>query len=1391
MGDQENALKDEVPTEKVPSLIYRPSGRSLGIIYENVTVFGAESGTDGISNLPAILFKIAKWPFSKLLTRKADASTKIIENVSGVLFPGETLLVLGRPGSGCSTALKVLANNHESFQDVRGMVSYAGLESKEMLEKFPSEVIYVSEEDIHFPTLKVKDTLGFGFRLRKPASEQRDDAAFADEMTDASLSAMGMMHTKDTIVGDAFIRGLSGGERKRITLGEGLAVNPAFGSWDNPIRGLDSSSATQFLRTLRSVSKSSGMSNAVSIYQVSEKIYEECFDRVMVLHEGQMIFYGLTSDAKQYFTDLGFECRNRQTTPDFLTSVTSPAERLIREDHKASFVPLTPVEMAHAFRNSTHYRKLLDEMERYRTTVVQDQNTITQFAQSVDELRSKWTLGKASAPTPLFKQVWVTLRRHYQLLWGERRTFYALIAFNLANALINGSSYYMAPKDATGSYERSCALFFSLIYFCLVGMAETTVTVKSRDVLLKQSKYGFLRPAALVIAQALADIPVAFIQCLLFTCCYYFTIGLVKTASAFWIFVLVVFTYYSAIQSMFRMLGAWSPNTSIALLLAGSAVPVNLLWSGFSPTRPTQLRWGSWIRRIAPSPWALEALIGNEFSGIDLTCHESQMVPTGSGYDDLRYQTCSIVGSEKGHRSVIGTTYMTHQFAFSRENLWRNFGILLVLWFLYTLLAGLGLTIMTRETSGSHSRVFKKSKSTSLARHATLSDDVERNSNTSSHSSSISTVQIDENEPIGQVSSKPHGSVFSFKDLSYYVNVNSEEKQLLRSISGYVKPGQLTALMGASGAGKTTLLDTLAQRNSSGRVEGQLRINGKPLGPTFPRSCGFVMQQDVHEPLATVREALQFSARMRQPANISDSEKMAYVENVINTLDMESIADAIIGTPGDGKLSVEERKRITIGVELAARPSALLFLDEPTSGLDSQAAFSLVMFLRRVAQQGIPIICTIHQPSGVLFNMFDRILLLAPGGRTVFAGETGENSANVVEYFQKNGAVIAANDNPAEFIISLVSSQGADSHPWSEVWNQSEERKTLDEVVSELQSDDSLANSYIADDVDTNQGEYALPLYAQTLEVTKRHWISVWRNGFYNFSRIWKALFIEMFIAFAFFKTKDTQQGLQNHMVAILLLAWIIPASCADIQNVWFEKWAIFTAREKNGIYDWKALVSACVAVELPWQIGTYTLIFLATYWTIGFPTTTTATGYFYFIWLLLAIFGTTYSQLLAALFPNATMSGHANSLIWCILMVFSGVLTPKAYMNDFYRPWLFWVDPMRYFFGGSVSSALHGLRVKCGPDELVKFDPPPGQTCGEYAARFISQSAGYLVNETSSVNCQYCQYSVGDDYLETLNFHYSDKWRDWAVFLGFCITNIVLLYIVMWWNKGRLQRRV
>jgi len=134
-----------------------------------------------------------------------------------------------------------------------------------------------------------------------------------------------------------------------------------------------------------------------------------------------------------------------------------------------------------------------------------------------------------------------------------------------------------------------------------------------------------------------------------------------------------------------------------------------------------------------------------------------------------------------------------------------------------------------------------------------------------------------------------------------------------------------------SGAGKTTLLNCLSNRVTQGVITGQILIDGRPLPTSFQRSTGYVEQQDVHEPRSTVREALQFSALLRQPPEVPTHEKLAYVDKVLKLLELEDIADAIIGTPGNG-LSSEQRKRATIGVELASRPQLLLFLDEPTSG---------------------------------------------------------------------------------------------------------------------------------------------------------------------------------------------------------------------------------------------------------------------------------------------------------------------------------------------------------------------------------------------------------------------------------------------------------------------------
>src|SRR4051812_42292461 len=164
-----------------------------------------------------------------------------------------------------------------------------------------------------------------------------------------------------------------------------------------------------------------------------------------------------------------------------------------------------------------------------------------------------------------------------------------------------------------------------------------------------------------------------------------------------------------------------------------------------------------------------------------------------------------------------------------------------------------------------------------------------------------------------------------------------------------------------------------------GVVTGQMLVDGRERDTGFQRKTGYVQQQDLHLETSTVREALRFSAMLRQPKSVSTKEKYDYVEEVIKMLHMEDFSEAIVGNPGEG-LNVEQRKLLTIGVELAAKPALLLFLDEPTSGLDSQSSWGIVSFLRQLANSGQAILATIHQPSAILFQEFDRLLFLANGG---------------------------------------------------------------------------------------------------------------------------------------------------------------------------------------------------------------------------------------------------------------------------------------------------------------------------------------------------------------------------------------------------------------------------
>ena len=227
-------------------------------------------------------------------------------------------------------------------------------------------------------------------------------------------------------------------------------------------------------------------------------------------------------------------------------------------------------------------------------------------------------------------------------------------------------------------------------------------------------------------------------------------------------------------------------------------------------------------------------------------------------------------------------------------------------------------------------------------------------------------------------------------------------------------------------------MNTLAQRSSIGIVTGSMFLDGKPLPKSVGRRMAYVQQQDIHLPTSTVREALQMTAELRGPTKMPLQEKHAYVEEVIEMLEMGDIADALIGTAGAG-LSLEKRKRVTIGVELAARPELVLFFDEPTSGLDSDSAFSIVRLMRKLSSAGQPILCTIHQPAVQLLLQFDNLLLLATGGKVAYFGPIGARSETVLNYFARYGREAGTEENPAEYFIDILSGKNEQSKEWSDV----------------------------------------------------------------------------------------------------------------------------------------------------------------------------------------------------------------------------------------------------------------------------------------------------------------------------------------------------------------------
>ena len=553
-------------------------------------------------------------------------------------------------------------------------------------------------------------------------------------------------------------------------------------------------------------------------------------------------------------------------------------------------------------------------------------------------------------------------------------------------------------------------------------------------------------------------------------------------------------------------------------------------------------------------------------------------------------------------------------------------------------------------------------------------------------------------------------------------------------------------------------------------------VDGRPLGTEFQRITGFVEQQDVHDGTSTIREAIEFSAILRQERHIPRNEKIAYVDEIIDLLELRELQDALISS-----LGVEQRKRVTIGVELAAKPS-LLFLDEPTSGLDSQSAYSVVRFLKKLAHAGHGLICTIHQPSSLLIQQFDMILALNPGGNIFYFGPVGDNGAAVNKYFSERGVECPPQKNIAEFILETAIKGGKRQDGkrlnWNEEWKNSQENKELLSEISRIHSERSKVPAK-----ETIEYEYASPVWLQTTMLTRRMFTQHWRDPSYYYGKLFVAVIIGIFNGFTFYKLGRTIADLQDRMFTSFLICLIPPTVVNAVVPKFYQNLSLWTARENpSRIYNWFAFCTASVVTEIPISILSSVVYWLLWYWPTGLPTASSTAGYVFFMTMLFFLFQASWGQWICAFAPSFTVISNVLPFFFVMFSLFNGVVRPYSQLPVFWKYWMYYVNPSTYWIGGVMAATLPSVKVECGAQEAAYFNPPPGQTCVQYAGQFVAQAGkGYLMNPDGTSDCGYCPYATGAEFMATLNVVPSDKWKYLGIFLAFCISNWALVYFFIY----------
>ncbi|XP_024168667.1 pleiotropic drug resistance protein 1 isoform X2 [Rosa chinensis] len=1203
----------------------------------------------------------------------------ILHDVRGIIKPRRMTLLLGPPGSGKTTLLLALAGKlGKANLKFSGRVTYNGIEMDEFVSERTSA--YVSQHDLHIPELTVRETLAFAARCqgvgpryemlvellrREKAANIMPDldldlymkaAALEGQetniVTDFILKVLGLEDCADIMVGDEMTRGISGGQKKRLTTGEMLVGPERVLLMDEISNGLDSSTTLQIVKSLQQYVHILNGTALIALLQPAPETYD-LFDDIILLSDGYIVYQGPRENVLEFFEYMGFKCPERKGVADFLQEVTSRKDQeqyWAHMDRPYSFV--TTKEFSEAMQLFHIGRKLGDELS-------------IPFNKSEGCRAALSTKKYGVSKKEMFKACMAR-----QILLTKRNSFvYIFKLVQLILVAVTTMTLFFRTEMERNTVEDgriyTGALFYTLLAIMLNGFAELHMTVTRLPVFFKQRDHLFYPAWAYSLPPWLIRIPITFVDVFIWMIITYYSVGYDPSIARFFKQFLLLLCISQMANGLFRLIGALGRNITIANTFGFGTLLVILGLCGFIISKEDLKKWLLWGYWLSPITYGLNAIAVNEFLG-----KSWRHVPANStealGVMVLKYQG------------------IPPEARFYWIGLVALIGFILLLNFLFT------LALQYLDPLEMPNAVLYNEASSTTEDSKVASDP---------------TIQ--------------HGMVLPFEPLSitfeeirYAVDMPEEMKdqsktqdrlELLKGVSGAFRPGVLTALMGVSGAGKTTLMDVLAGRKTSGYIEGRITLSGyAKRQETFARISGYCEQTDIHSPHVTVYESLVYSAWLRLPQEVDSPTRKMFIEEVMELVEMTSISDRLVGLPGVNGLSTEQRKRLTIAVELVANPS-IIFMDEPTSGLDARAAAIVMRTVRNTVDTGRTVVCTIHQPSIDIFDAFDEMLLLKQGGEEIYVGPLGHHSSQMIEYFEEISGVSKIKDgyNPATWMLEVTSpaqeaSLGVD---FAKIYKNSEIYRTNKALIKELSTPAPNSKDLYF------PTQYSQSFFTQCLACLWKQSVSYWRNPQYTAVRL---LFTAMMAGLlgSFFwdlgskrqKQRDLFCAMGSMYAAVLFLGIQNSLSVQPIIGV--ER--LVSYRETAaGMYSAFPFAFGQAIIEIPYTLIQTIIYGVIVYSMVGFDWTVSKFFCYLLFMYLTFLYFTFHGMMIVAITPNNTISAVVSSAFYPLWNVISGYLIPKTRIPIWWR-WFYWVSPTSWSLYGLFSSQFGGLKDTLDSGETV-----------------------------------------------------------------------------------------